>query len=74
MEREDESSTGRYTREQPPGDAPDRPAGPSQPTTRPSVRPVSSGPATVSFEVQTPGFYHICTTSLVIRERQGVVP
>lgn len=31
MEREDESSTGRYTREEPAGDAPDRPAGPSQP-------------------------------------------
>jgi hypothetical protein len=31
MEREDETSTGRYTEDVAPGDAPDRPAGPSQP-------------------------------------------
>jgi len=31
MEREDDTSTGRYTDDVAPGDAPDRPAGPSQP-------------------------------------------
>src|SRR5690349_12881273 len=31
MEREDKSSTGRYARDAGPDDAPDRPAGPSQP-------------------------------------------
>jgi hypothetical protein len=31
MERDDDTATGRYTEDVAPGDAPDRPAGPSQP-------------------------------------------